>query len=147
MLSFWSLCSRSMMYSSSVGRVGIVVARQQFNCGSTSNFCSLTARLSLRQMWLLILLRTCSQVSSVWCFAMVLGGTETMRLTHIYENQTCERLVHDNLDQQICRAFDGHEKDIGNSAWGEFLRINDVPSTNSRLAASPQGEIERSGTL
>ena len=56
------------------------------------------------------------QVSSVWCFAMVLGVTETMRHTHIYENQTCERLVHDNLDQQICRAFDGHEKDIGNSA-------------------------------
>ena len=33
----------------------------------------------------------------------------------------------------------------GNFAWGEFLRINDDPSTNSRLAASPQGEIERSG--
>ena len=40
----------------------------------------LTARLSLRQMWLLSLLKTCFQVSSVWCFAMVSGGTETMKL-------------------------------------------------------------------
>ena len=41
----------------------------------------LTARLSLRQMWLLSLLRTCFQVSSVWCLTIVPGGTETMRLT------------------------------------------------------------------
>ena len=66
------------------GRVGIVERRSQerhqFNCGPTSKFLFLTARLSLRQMWLLSLLRTCFQVSSM-CLAMVFGGTETLRLT------------------------------------------------------------------
>ena len=36
-------------------------------------------------------------------------------------------------------------KKLATAPKGEFLRINDDPSTNSRLAAPPQGEIERSG--
>ena len=36
-------------------------------------------------------------------------------------------------------------KKLATDAWSELLRINDDPSTNSRLAVSPQGEIERSG--
>ena len=36
-------------------------------------------------------------------------------------------------------------KKLATAPGAKFLRINDDPSTNSRLAASPQGEIERSG--
>ena len=36
-------------------------------------------------------------------------------------------------------------KKLATAPGANFLRINDDPSANSRLAASPQGEIERSG--
>ena len=67
------------------GRVGTVetrIARKtSIQLWFDFQFLFLSARLSLRQMWLLSLLRRCFQVSSVWCFAMVLGGTGTMGLT------------------------------------------------------------------
>ena len=85
MLSFWSLCSRSLMYSSSVEELVLLKEDHQKDINSTvvrlPIFVLGSKIVSLRQMWLLSLSRTCFQVSSVWCFATVLGGTETMGLT------------------------------------------------------------------
>ena len=61
---------------------------------------------------------------------------------YIYE---IKRARGESMTSWINRSDDAlmdMEKETGNSAWGEFLRINDDSSTNSRLAASPEGEIK-----
>ena len=115
MLSFWSLCSRSLMYSSSVEELVLWKENHKKDINSTVvrlPIFVLDSKIVAETDVLLSLLRTCFHVSSVWCFAMVLGGTETTRLTlngkarngiqevHL-RDQTCERRVHDKLDQQI----------------------------------------------
>ena len=65
--------------------------------------------------------------------------------TYIYE---IKRAKGESMTSWINRsdeALYGHAEEIGNSTWCKFFIINNDPSTNSRLAACPQDEIERSG--
>ena len=79
MLSFWSLCSRSLMYSSSVEELVLLKEDHKKDINSSvvrlPDFCSWQTDVVAESVEDMFPSFKCR------CFAMVLGGTETMRLT------------------------------------------------------------------
>ena len=155
MLSLWSRCSRSLMYSSSVEESARLKEDHMKEINST------VVRLPIFVLDGRTVPETDVVAESVEdtfpsskCTVLCNGpwrdrdhGTHTQWQGMAFKKYIYEikRARGESMTSWINRrSSDGHEKEIGNSACGEFLRINDDPSTNSRLAASPQGEIKRS---
>ena len=85
MLSFWSLCSRSLMFFSSVEELVLLKEDHKKDISSTVvrlPIFVLDSKIAAETDVVAESVEDMFPCSSVWCFAMVLG-TETMRLTLI----------------------------------------------------------------
>ena len=150
MFSLWSLCSRSLMYSSSAEESVRLKEDHMKDINST------VVRLPIFVLDSKIVAETDVVAESVEdmfpsfkcmvpCNGLWRDGnleTHTQRQGMAFKKYICEikRARGESMTSWINRSDEALM-----DTWGEFLRINDDPFTNSRLVASPQGEIERSG--